>query len=74
MIPHALEGTRLGYYPIKIGDNVTIGARLIIHAGVTIENGAIVGSGAVVTKNKHIGENEIWGGVPAKFIKKRDDA
>lgn len=74
MIPHALEGTRLGYYPIKIGDNVTIGARAIIHAGVTIENGAIVGSGAVVTKNKHIGENEIWGGVPAKFIKKRDDA
>lgn len=73
LIPHALEGSRLAYYPIKIGDNVTIGTRAIIHAGVTIENGAIVGSGAVVTKNKHIGENEIWGGVPAKYIKKRDE-
>lgn len=72
LIPHALEGTHLAYYPIEIGDNVTIGTRALIHAGVKIGNGAIIGSGAVVPKNVQIGENEIWGGVPARFIKKRE--
>lgn len=45
-----------------------IGGHCIILKGVTIGNNSIIGAGSVVTKN--IPKNEIWGGNPAKFIKK----
>ena len=38
--------------------------------GVTIGEGAVVAAGAVVTKD--IPPFEIYGGVPAKFIRKRN--
>jgi len=53
-----------------IEDEVWIGAGAIILRGVRIEKGAIVAAGSVVTKN--IPSYEIWGGVPAKFIRKRN--
>ena len=53
----------------KIGHDVWIGNNVTVMQGVTIGNGAIVGSGAVVTTP--VQPYSIWGGVPAKFIKKR---
>lgn len=53
---------------IIIGDDVFIGTRSIVTKGVSIGNKSIVAAGSVVAKN--IPENEIWGGNPAKFIKK----
>lgn len=52
-----------------IGNDVWIGDRAIIKAGVTIGDGAVIGMGSVVTKN--VGAYEIWGGNPARFIRKR---
>jgi maltose O-acetyltransferase len=57
------------FAPVKISDYVFIGPRAIILPGVIVGRGAVVAAGAVVTKN--IPDFEIWGGVPAKFIKKR---
>ena len=54
---------------VKIGNNVWIGAHTIILPGVKISDGAIIAAGSVV--NKNIPENTIFGGVPAKYIKKR---
>lgn len=54
--------------PVVIEENVFIGAHSIILKGCTIGKNAIIGAGSVVTKS--IPENEIWGGNPAKFIKK----
>ena len=54
---------------INIEDNVWIGCGAIILGGITINRGAIIGAGSVVTK--YVGENEIWAGNPAKFIKRR---
>lgn len=54
--------------PIVIGDDVFIGARTIINKGVTIGDRSIVAAGSVVVKD--IPADEIWGGNPAKFIKK----
>lgn len=54
--------------PVIIGDNVFIGAHSTILKGVTVGNNSIVGACSVVTRS--IPENEIWGGNPAKFIKK----
>lgn len=72
IIPHVIENEKLGHYPVKIGNNVTIGANAIVMAGVTIEDNALVATGALVKKGTHIPAGEIWGGVPAKCIRKSD--
>ena len=56
---------------IVIGDDVWIGSRAIIMPGVHVGKGAVIGAGAVVTKD--IPEYEVWGGVPAHFLKSRKD-
>lgn len=57
------------FLPVKIGNYVWIGTAAIILQGVTIGDGSVIAAGAVVTKN--VPPYEVWGGVPAKFIRKR---
>jgi acetyltransferase-like isoleucine patch superfamily enzyme len=54
-----------------IGNDVWIGNNCLIKSGVKIGNGAIIGMGSVLTKD--VGEYEIWGGNPARLIRKRFD-
>jgi len=49
-----------------------IGMGATILDDAVIGEGAIVAAGALVLKNTQIGDGELWGGVPAKFIKKVD--
>ena len=53
---------------VLINDNVWIGANSVILKGTTIGEGSIIAAGSVV--NKSIPAHELWGGVPAKCIKK----
>lgn len=53
--------------PIKISNNVFIGAHSTILKGVCIGENAIIGACSLVSKN--VPKNEIWGGNPAKFIR-----
>ena len=53
--------------PISIEENVWIASKATVLKGVSIEKGAVVAASAVVTKS--IGPKEVWGGIPAKFIK-----
>ena len=55
---------------VKIGNGVWIGARSIILDGVTIGENSIIAAGSVVTKN--VSPFMIYGGCPAKLIKKRN--
>lgn len=71
VIAHAIEGARLAFYPVKLGDNVTIGAKSILMAGVQIEDGAIVAACSVVPKHTQIRSGEVWAGVPARCISKQ---
>jgi acetyltransferase-like isoleucine patch superfamily enzyme len=57
------------YSPIKIGNDVWIGARTIILDGVSIGDGAIVAAGSVVSRD--VPPYSIVGGVPAKIIRYR---
>jgi carbonic anhydrase/acetyltransferase-like protein (isoleucine patch superfamily) len=68
---------------VSIGHNVTIhGAHVhdyaLIGMGSTllddavIGEGAIIAAGALVLKGTKVGPYEVWGGVPAKFIKKAE--
>jgi|GEM_PF-3004361 len=56
---------------LTIGDEVWICKNVIITDSVkTIGTGSIIATGSVLTKNT--GEYEIWGGVPAKFVRIRE--
>ena len=59
------------YLPVKIGNDVWIGARVTVMGGVTIGDGAVKATGAVVTHD--VKPYSVVGGVPAKFIKMRTD-
>lgn len=56
---------------VIIKDNVLIGANTVILPGVTIGKDSIIASGSIV--NKDIPPNMIFGGIPAKFIKMRNN-
>lgn len=58
----------IDHAPIIIEDDVFIGAHCIISKGITIGARSIVAAGSVVVKS--IPSDEVWGGNPAKFIKK----
>ena len=58
------------YGPVKIGDDVFIGARSIVMPGVTIGNNVIIGANSVVLHD--IPANSIAAGSPAKKIKDLD--
>ncbi len=53
---------------IRCGALIGMGATVLDRAEVG--EGAIVAAGALVLQGTKIGDHEIWGGVPAKFIKK----
>jgi len=64
--------TDLEIRPVRIGAWADIGVNAVILPGVTIGRGAIVGAGAVVTED--VKPFSIVAGVPARFIRQRDDA
>ena len=53
--------------PIRIGNDVWVGANATITKGVTVGDGAVIAAGAVVTKD--VPPRCIAGGVPARVIK-----
>lgn len=73
ILTHTLDTGRNGIHwkkgAVEIGDGSFIGANTIICNSVVIGKNVIVGAGSIVTKS--IPDNEIWGGNPARFIKKR---
>lgn len=54
---------------IVVEEDVWIGANAVILRDVKIGHGSVVAAGAVVTSD--IPPMEVWGGVPARFLKKR---
>ena len=62
-----------GFYgsAIEIGEDVWLGANVVVLPGVKIGKGSIVGANAVVTRD--VKPYSIVGGIPAKFIKFRND-
>jgi acetyltransferase-like isoleucine patch superfamily enzyme len=59
------------YRPVKVGNDVWIGARAMVMDGVSIGDGAVVAAGAVVTKD--VEPYMVVGGVPAQVIGNRFD-
>ncbi|MEF8847524.1 MAG: DapH/DapD/GlmU-related protein [Candidatus Thermoplasmatota archaeon] len=55
---------------VKIGKNCLVGGESYIMPGVTMEEGAILGGKSLATKNMTLKKEKMYGGVPAKEIKK----
>ena len=55
--------------PIVIGNDVWIASNVTILKGVTIGDGAVIAANSVV--NSNIEPYSVYGGTPAKFIKRR---
>lgn len=56
---------------ILIKERAFIGAKSIILPNVTIGNRSVIGAGSVVTKN--VPDDEVWAGVPARFLMTREE-
>ena len=70
------EGNAIKGHPatkgnVVIGNDVWIGKNATIMSGVTIGDGAVIAAHSVVVKD--VGDYEVWGGNPARCIKKRFD-
>ena len=55
-----------------VNDGALVGMGATVLDNAVVGKGAIVAAGALVLSNTQIGDGELWGGVPAKFIKKVD--
>ena len=58
--------------PTRVCRGASIGSGAVILAGLTIGAGALIGAGAVVTRD--VAPGEVVAGVPARFLRMRDDA
>ena len=52
--------------PIILKDNCFIGANTMLLPNIIVGENSIIAAGSVV--NKDVPDNQVWGGVPAKFI------
>ena len=57
--------------PIVIEEDVWIGTHVIVLPGVTIGRGAVIAAGSLV--NKDVPPYEVWGGIPARLLKRRPE-
>lgn len=76
LISHAMKTTKENEIlylsdPIIIGDNVTVGADAYIAMGAVLEKNSLVLAKSYVKPKTIIKANEVWGGNPAIFIRKR---
>lgn len=72
IITHFFNPDNNGMYlgKVRVADNAFIGMNSLIINSIDIGGGAVLAAGSVVTRD--IPEWEIWGGNPAKFIRKRN--
>jgi non-ribosomal peptide synthetase-like protein len=72
LVCHAAESGLLVTAPTRIGRRVTVGIMAVILPGCDIGDDAVVAAGALVTKGTTIAPGEIWAGIPARCVGRRE--
>lgn len=54
----------------RIGDFAKVGARSVLLEGSLMEDYSVLQPGSVLPPTRRVPEGELWGGVPARFIRK----
>ena len=67
---HIAEKDKLILAPVKIGAKCLIGVGSQISPGCDIGDGAVIASRAVLPKYTKVPPGEVWGGIPAKPVRK----
>ena len=62
-------GHRAVIHGCTIESGVLIGMGAIILNGAVIQSGAAIGAGTVIKENTRVGPNELWVGVPGRYVK-----
>ena len=65
-------GHNVTLHGCTVKDSALIGMGATVLDNAVIGKGAIIAAGALVLSNTIVGDGELWGGVPAKFIKQVD--
>ena len=63
------SGDKALWQPINVYDGAVIGGGATVVAGCNVGKNSVLAAGAVLTK--HLPEEEVWAGNPAKFMMKR---
>ena len=58
----------------RIGDRCFVGSGTVIVAPSQLGDRSMTGAGAIVKRGSKVGSDEVWVGVPAKFLKRREAA
>ena len=69
MVPMEFKGN-VEYGDINFGKHCVIGANSTVHTNITFPDGASLGANCYMKDTPN--EYEVWGGVPAKFLAKRN--
>ena len=67
MHPDLRRGGTQFSFPVRIGDDVWIGANVVILPGVTVGKNSVIGAGSVVTRD--IPENVVALGNPCRILR-----
>lgn len=54
---------------VTVHDRGFVGLGSVAMDGTIIESGGMLAAGALLTPNKHISQNEMWGGRPARLMR-----
>ena len=69
---HLFEKNGIHLAKVKIGSRCVVGTHAQINPGCVIGDGAVIASKAVLAKHTTVPAGEVWGGIPAKCIRKAD--
>ena len=67
---HLVEQGQIILARVHLKNGSLVGSGTTIQPGVTVGEGAVIATNALVGKWKNIPAGEVWGGLPAKLIKK----
>ncbi len=71
VMAHSLEGGKMRMRPVRIGKSAMVGGNAKVMPGCVLGERAILGASSLLTKGTVIPDHQMWGGIPAKFLKDR---